>query len=103
MRLSEKTLELSITSQLTHRLNLSDAVWLGLTQQQENRLGFDTAAQINGHLVILQFKASSVLVHPRRFVRRRRRFTLPHAQLANLQELAQAFPASVFYALPNLG
>jgi hypothetical protein len=103
MRLSEKTLELSITSQLTHRLDLPEAIWLGLTQQQENRLGFDAAAQIDGHVVVLQFKASNVLVRPRRFTRRRRRFTLPHAQLANLQELAQTFPVSVFYALPNLG
>jgi hypothetical protein len=103
MRLSEKTLELSITSQLTHRLGIGDAVWFGLTQQQESRLGFDIASRISGVLVILQFKASSVLVRPRRFQRRRRRFRLPHIQLDRLQALASYFPDSVYYVFPHIG
>jgi hypothetical protein len=103
MRLSEKTLELSITSQLTHRLGIGDAVWFGLTQKQESRLGFDVISRIDGVLVVLQFKASSVLVHPRRFQRRRRRFRLPHGQLDRLQTLAAHFPVSVFYVFPHLG
>ena len=103
MRLSEKTLEISITSQLTCRLGIGDAVWFGLTQDQESRLGFDVAGRVNGILVVFQFKASSVLVRPRRFQRQRRRFRLPHAQLEHLQTLASAFPDSVFYVFPNLG
>lgn len=103
MRLSEKTLELSITAQLTYRLGIANAIWFGLTQRQERQLGYDIASSINGRLVILQFKASSVIVQPRRFPRPRRRFTLPHAQLVNLQDLAYEFPGSVFYVLPDIG
>lgn len=103
MRLSEKTLELSITSQLTQRLNVPEAVWFGLTQHQERELGFDVASNVVGRLIILQFKASSVVVHPKRYHQPRRRFTVPHEQLINLQTLAQAFPGSVYYVFPNIG
>ncbi len=103
MRLSEKTLELSITSQLTQRLNVPEAIWFGLTQRQERDLGFDVASRIAGRLLILQFKASSVIVHPQRYNQPRRRFTVPHGQLVNLQALANAFPNSVYYVFPDIG
>jgi hypothetical protein len=103
MRLSEKTIELSFTAQLTHQLNLINAVWFGLTQRQEMQLGFDACSQIAGRLLILQFKASNVIVHPSRYSKPRRRFSVPHDQLVNLQSLAKQFPQSVYYVFPNLG
>jgi hypothetical protein len=103
MRLSEKTLELSITSQLAQRLNIPQVVWFGLTQRQERELGFDVASKVAGRLLILQFKASSVLVHPQRYDQPRRRFTVPHDQLVNLQAVANAFPNSVYYVFPDIG
>lgn len=39
MRLSEKTLELSIIAQLTERLAIPNALWLGLTQKGREELG----------------------------------------------------------------
>lgn len=103
MRLSEKTIELSLVSQISYRLAWSRAIWFGLTQKQERELGFDAATQLGGQLVFLQFKASSVVVRYRRFAEPRRRFTLPHAQLERLQELAQAFPECVYYVFPDVG
>jgi hypothetical protein len=103
MRLSEKTLELSITSQLTQRLNIPHAIWFGLTQRQERELGFDVASKVAGHLLILQFKASSLIVHPQRYNQPRRRFTVPHDQLVNLQAVANVFPNCVYYVFPDIG
>lgn len=103
MRLSEKTLELSITAQLTQRLAIPNAIWFGLTQKEERQFGYDVAGEVAGRLLIFQFKASNVIVHPRRFANPRRRFTLPHEQLMNLRDLADLFPESVFYVFPNIG
>lgn len=103
MRLSEKTLELSLVAQLSGRLGLTEGIWFGLTQKQERQLGFDAASNLGGRLVVFQFKASSIIVQPRRFPAPRRRFTVPHQQLLRLQELAEAFPDSVYYVLPNIG
>jgi hypothetical protein len=102
-RLSEKTLELSITAQLTQRLGVANAIWFGLTQRQERLLGYDIASTVSGRLLVLQFKASSVIVHPRRYSTPRRKFSLPHQQLTRLQELAEEFPGSVYYVLPDIG
>jgi len=103
MRLSEKTLELTFCSQFAAQLGLRNVIWFGLTQMQERWLGFDACTQVNGRLLVRQFKASNVIVHPRRFRRPRRRFTAPHRQLVCLQRLASTFPRTVYYALPNLG
>ncbi len=103
MRLSEKTIELTFCSQFSVQLGLRNIIWFGLTQAQERRFGFDACIQLNGRLLILQFKASNIIVHPRRFRRPRRRFVLPHNQLERLQNLAGAFPRMVYYALPNIG
>ena len=103
MRLSEKTLELTICSQISQQFGLRDAIWFGLTQRQEARFGFDACTKLNGRLLILQFKASNVLVQPKRFKRPRRRFTVPHAQLVSLQRLCLKFPRLVHYVLPDLG
>jgi len=102
-RLSEKTLELSITAQLTHRLGVANAIWFGLTQRQERLLGYDIASTVAGRLLVLQFKASSVIRHPRRYATPRRVFSLPHQQLTRLQELAAEFPGAVYYVLPDIG
>ena len=106
-RFSEKAFELSFVAQLTQRIGIKNALWFGLTQQEERRLGFDVAADLPGGLFIFQFKASNVLVpKPKLGIpspRSRRRFSLPHEQLENLQRLATEFPDSVFYVLPDLG
>lgn len=103
MRLSEKTLELSLCAQFAERWNLRNAIWFGLTQGQEKELGFDACSRINGRLLILQFKASNVVVQPQRFSAPRRRFTLPHDQLISLRDLAIGLPRAVYYVFPNLG
>jgi hypothetical protein len=103
MRLSEKTLELSFCAQFAERWNLRNVIWFGLTQAQERRLGFDACSRINGRLLVFQFKASNVIVHHRRFVGPRRRFTIPHDQLLRLRDLATGLPRAVYYAFPDLG
>jgi hypothetical protein len=103
MRLSEKTIELTFCSQFAAQLGLRNIIWFGLTQAQERRLGFDACTKLNGRLLVLQFKASNIIVHPRRFRRPRRRFVLPHTQLESLQRLAGAFPRMVHYVFPNIG
>jgi len=103
MRISEKTLELSILAQFTQRLGIPNALWIGLTQGEEKQLGFDAASVVDGSLFILQFKASNIITGPGSFVPWHRKFKLPHAQLTRLQFVATAFPGSVFYALPNVG
>jgi hypothetical protein len=103
MRLSEKTIELTFCSQFSAQLGLRNMIWFGLTQVQEQRLGFDACTKLNGNFLILQFKASNIIVHPRRFRRPRRRFALPHNQLERLQNLARALQRMVYYAFPNIG
>jgi hypothetical protein len=102
-RISEKTVEVSWACQVTQRIGVANAIWFGLTQRQEAALGYDLFSAIAGQLSFLQFKASNVLVHPQRFPQPRRKFVLPHAQLANLQELAHAFPEAVYYVFPHIG
>lgn len=103
MRLSEKTIELTFCSQFSAQLGLRNIIWFGLTQAQERRFGFDACTKLNGRLLVLQFKASNIIVHPRRFRGPRRRFVLSHTQLERLQKLAGAFPRMVHYAFPNIG
>ncbi|HQM27680.1 MAG TPA: hypothetical protein PKW97_14365 [Syntrophorhabdus sp.] len=103
MRLSEKTLELSLCAQFAAQWNLRNAIWFGLTQTQEKKLGFDACSRISGRLLILQFKASNLMVQPQRFQVPRRRFTVPHDQLVNLCNLATGLPRAVYYVFPDLG
>ena len=69
MRLSEKTLELTLCSQIATHLSRR-MIWFGLTQDQEARAGFDACTRLNGRILILQFKASN------KFVRGARQFRL---------------------------
>jgi hypothetical protein len=102
-RIAEKTIEVSWACQVTQRLGVANALWIGLTQRQEAAHGYDLLSDIDGHLRFFQFKASRVLVHPARYSQPRRKFVLPHAQLEKLQELALPFPETVFYVLPHVG
>jgi hypothetical protein len=103
MRLSEKTLEVSICAQLTHLLGIPDAIWFGLTQQQEKRAGFDMCTSINGRVLVFQFKASNTLVRTPFSRIPLRKFYMPHHQLQSLEHLSSRFPHSVFYVFPALG
>ncbi len=95
MRLSEKTLEINICSQLSNRYS-GRLIWFGLTQKQEARAGFDTCTKIGGRLFLFQFKASC---HDVRGVRR---FHAPNEQMENLQKRCRS-RRSVFYAFPLVG
>lgn len=94
MRLSEKTLELTLCSQMSD--GIRNPIWFGLTQRQEAKAGFDAATQIGGMVFLFQFKASN------KVIRGAKRFHLPHKQLDNLQRLAQG-NRKVFYVLPMIG
>lgn len=99
MRLSEKTLELNICSQVSryaapkHRL-----LWFGLTQRQEARAGFDACIKLRGRLLIFQFKASNRVLKSGE-----RLFLAHHRQLVALRARSGAHQRSVFYAFPLVG
>ena len=97
MRLSEKTLELSICAQLTAYTSRR-LIWFGLTQKQEARAGFDACTRLNGRLLILQFKASDHVLQSGA-----RRFHLPHDQLTSLTARWQGWTRSVYYVFPLVG
>jgi hypothetical protein len=96
-RLSEKTLELTICSQVSvfsgHLMT-----WFGLTQRQEAHAGFDACTAINGRLFIFQFKASNFDTSAGA-----RRFQAPHGQLTTLQQLCGGVPGVVFCVFPLVG
>lgn len=109
MRLSEKTLEINICSQLqwyplpfalpsSYPFPWPRLFWFGLTQAQEARAGFDTYTKIGGRLFILQFKASQHVLRSGA-----RRFHAPHDQFAALQKHLGHRKRSVYYVLPNIG
>ena len=50
MRLSEKTLELNICSQISNLL-ANRVFWFGLTQKQEAIAGFDSCFKLKGRLL----------------------------------------------------
>ena len=97
MRLSEKTLELSICSQLAANLGRR-VIWFGLTQRQEARAGFDACTRWGAQILILQFKASTHL----RDGGATSRFSAPHRQMQALCARARG-ARQVFYVLPHLG
>jgi hypothetical protein len=96
-RLSEKTLELTICSQISH-FSGHLMTWFGLTQQEEARAGFDACTEIHGRLFIFQFKASTVDTADGA-----RRFQAPHGQLTTLQQLCDGIHGVVFYVFPLVG
>jgi len=96
MRLSEKTIELNICSQISRACH-PNLTWFGLTQKQEARAGFDACTRIRGKLLVLQFKASNHTVSGAR------RFKLKHRQLVRLSSLCRSYSRSVFYAFPLIG
>jgi hypothetical protein len=96
-RLSEKTLELTLCSQISFSIGRL-MVWFGLTQKQEALAGFDACTAINGQLCVFQFKASSITTRYGE-----RRFTAPHRQMEQLRELANGTPGNVFYVFPLVG
>jgi hypothetical protein len=98
MRLSEKTIELNVCSQLTQYLR-GRIIWFGLTQRQEARAGFDAAIKLGGRLILFQFKASNYTL--RRTLARR--FYLEHQQLTALITRAADYGRSVFYVFPMIG
>lgn len=106
MRVSEKTLELTLCCQLGwlhHRwhwppfLHGPQPIWFGLTQQQEARAGFDAAARLgNRRILLLQFKAGS------RLQSGAIRFQAPHQQLQALQARIRNQQRLLFYVLPEV-
>lgn len=97
MRLSEKTLELTLCSQIAAHLSRR-IIWFGLTQDQEARAGFDACTRLNGRILILQFKASN------KFVRGARQFRLPHRQLVQLRWRGRhSLRRAIYIVLPLVG
>jgi hypothetical protein len=107
MRISEKTLELTLCSQfswihtrwtmpfLFH--GLGQPLWFGLTQKQEAQAGFDAATRLNsGRILIFQFKAG------KRLKGGGIRFVAPHSQLIALQARVNAQKRLIYYVLPEV-
>lgn len=106
MRLSEKTLELTLCNQMGVGFwlwpygpfppTVPQPIWFGLTQKQEAQAGFDAAAKIaGGRLLLLQFKAG------RKLRAGTVRFTAPHAQLDALQKRVGRH-RFIYYVLPSV-
>lgn len=96
MRLSEKTIEMLLCSQLS-RLFDRDLFWFGLTQKQEARAGFDIGMESDGRLVLFQVKASA---EDRNGARR---FHLQHHQLTALVNRANHHSRYIYYVFPLVG
>lgn len=102
-KLSEKTLELNLCSQIASLLSLNSqnansVFWFGLTQTQERDWGFDACARIGqGRMIILQFKSAVKTGFPDL-----RRFHAPHEQMVDLINRSKEFENSVFYVLPEV-
>jgi hypothetical protein len=97
MRLSEKTIELNICAQISQNIKRK-IIWFGLTQLQEARAGFDAAFNLNGRIVIFQFKTSNYYLK-----NNKKRFYLEHAQLQNLRNRVNGYYRSIFYVFPMIG
>ena len=111
MRISEKTHELTLCSQLSFLISgwatmhgqgfvnhsQGQPIWFGLTQKEEAKAGFDAATRLrNGRLFILQFKAGWTLQSG--IIR----FEAKHKQFEKLHVLSDMFPGQVFYVFPGL-
>lgn len=98
---SEKSLELSVCAELLFMIRAlpgcQGAVWLGLTQQQEQQRGFDVEIlNAPGVHLVLQFKAPwAKSGSPDHY-----RFSLNHQQHQTLLRLALSYPNAVHYVFP---
>jgi hypothetical protein len=93
-KLSEKTLELNFCSQFA-ALVQCEALWLGLTQLQESKFGFDASTTLKERVFVFQFKAPKNGLKPSEF-------KLDDRQLRVLMK-ATKHKRSVFYALSMIG
>lgn len=107
MRVSEKTLELTLCSQLSWLHTRwprpfffhgpDQPLLFGLTQKQEAQAGFDAATRLgSGRILILQFKAR------KRLKRGGIRFVAPHSQLVALQARVKTQKRLIYYVLPEV-
>ncbi len=99
-QVSEKSLELNVCAEILQiiRTSFPRAVWLGLTQMQERRLGLDELIRNVGpgrHLM-LQFKAPWATSKPNYLYK----FGLEDQQYGRLRRLAQRYPSGVYYVFP---
>lgn len=101
MKLSEKSLELNVGTELLNLLRgpwgMPKAYLRGLTQREEKQEGVDFFAQLTPQtrLFAFQFKAPKGTTELPPY-----RYTLVREQHASLYQLAQLSPRSVFYVLP---
>src|SRR5262245_54687912 len=95
MRVPEKTIELNLCSQLNAVFG-GRLLWFGLTQDQEAKAGFDACARTGSTMLILQFKASALIVGGAR------RFRAPHVQMQTLRNHVRG-DRRIYYALPTVG
>ena len=93
-KLSEKTLELNFCSQFA-ALVQCETLWLGLTQFQGSKLGFDASITLKERVIVFQFKAPKNGLKPSEF-------KLDDRQLRVLMEATKQ-KRSVFYALQVIG
>lgn len=106
MKVSEKTLELTLCCQLGLFLNHwfeppfvhgPQPIWFGLTQQQEARAGFDAATRLGiGRILLLQFKAGHRLGNGGI------RFHASHQQMQALHGRIHNQRRRLFYVLPEV-
>lgn len=98
LRLSEKTIELNFCAQFVWG-GARSHWWIGSTQWEEKRKGWDTRGLVGGRWMLFQIKASDKVL--RSGVRQ---FQAQHHQMKALQKQASRLPPdSVFYVLPMLG
>jgi hypothetical protein len=100
---SEKTLELNVAAEILtlvrRRPGCEGAFWIGLTQRQERRFGFDERLSnvAPGLHMALQFKAPARERAPTGAYR----FTLRHGQHAALLRLAAFRRSAAHYVFPE--
>ncbi len=99
---SEKSLELNICAEFLQHIRswpgCERALWLGLTQRQERRTGLDELIRNvgSGFLLMLQFKAPWRSSN----VDSLYKFNINERQHEALEQLANDYPAHVFYVFP---
>jgi hypothetical protein len=99
MRVSEKTIELNFCAQLGAMLSHSYTVhWMGLTQQQEKRAGFDVCTRLNAQVLLFQIKTLAYAT--RRGTKTTYVFSAPHDQLQALRDRSSR-RRTVYYVFPN--
>jgi len=97
-RFSEKSFEIRFCAALSAALDPGNRnpLWIGLTQAEERRKGFDTMLEKGGRLLIFQFKAKS----------RDGKFHIEREQWEVLSRIApktkKSAAKSVFYVFPDI-